>query len=125
MLKTTLIAATLAATAAYSIPASAQIVPGSEYGTIRSEEAKRASVAEPAANVARTTVDASRVYGYSQTVPGSDYDRTAGEEADRTDVRRTTRGSDARRVNPDSVQIVPGSDYGREANEVRERASVR
>ncbi|MDY8111073.1 hypothetical protein U0C82_18260 [Fulvimarina sp. 2208YS6-2-32] len=122
--KTTLVAATFAAVAAYSIPASARIVPGSEYGTTQSEEASRASVSNPAANVAGTTLNASRVYGYNKTVPGSDYDRMSGEEDTRDDVRRMTGGTDATRVNPNSARIVPGSDYGSEANEVRERASV-
>ena len=122
MLKTTLIAATLAATAAFTAQASAQIVPGSDYGTRQTEEAERFSVSDPAAN---TAVNASRVYGYSQTVPGSDYDRTIGEQKTRDDVRRDNRGPSATSVNPNSAAIVPGSDYGRQVNERRDRASVR
>ncbi|MER0239294.1 hypothetical protein [Fulvimarina sp. MAC8] len=121
MFKTTLIAATLAATA-IAAPASAQALGGSEYYKTQNEEAARESVADAPRS---TAVDATRVYGYSQTVPGSDYGRHIAEQQTRAAVQADTAGVNASSVNPGSTQIVPGSDYGRHIAEQQTRDSVR
>ncbi|RFC62518.1 hypothetical protein DYI37_14760 [Fulvimarina endophytica] len=111
MFKTTLLAATIAATSAMTLAASAQgLVPGSRYYDDRSDETARVEVTQPTAGV--TTVQTSQTYGYTQTVPGSSYGRTAANEAERASVQQGTAGSvDAPRVSTNAGNLVPGSSY--------------
>ncbi|MEN3793726.1 hypothetical protein [Fulvimarina sp. MAC3] len=119
MFKTTLIAATLVATA-IAAPASAQGFGASDYFQTQDAEAARNSVSD----VSRSTaIDATRVYGYSQTVPGSDYDREIAEQQTRNAVSGMSAGTSAPSVN--ASQTVPGSDYDRTIANEQVRQTVR